>query len=563
VSWPASGKLRPLRKLALQPDEWRRFALALIAGLAQAASFPKIGVAGLGWLAPALMLAAAAGQGGGAAFRIGYVAGLVRSLATFYWLLYIPVSFAPIVGWLALSAYLALYPALWVWLCWKLYPADLRQTERRLIPLLNDFLSTHWAQRLQWALLCAALWVAGEMVLARLFTGFPWSLLGTSQFRVLPLIQIASSTGVYGVSFLMVWLSASLLGTVAALVQAPERRRSWMIELIVPMLCLVAVILFGMRKLFHSPRPGPTLKIALVQPSIPQTMIWDASESAQRLQQVLALSETALATKPDLVVWPEAAVPGVLRWDTNRYGDATLYEAVTSQARRHHVWMVVGADDAAPNPRVPDQVDYFNSSFLIDPSGGVVATYRKRRLVIFGEYMPLARWLPFMRSFTGVTGDFTSGTRAVPFILSDVRVKLSVLICFEDIFPDQTREYVEEDTDFLLNLTNNGWFGESAAQWQQAANAVFRAVENGLPVVRCANNGLTCWVDGQGRMNEVYFPGTTDIYGVGYKVAQVPLLAGQRRPPTFYRQHGDWFGWMCVGLAGLTLVRLLARRRKG
>src|SRR5262249_25713520 len=167
----------------------------------------------------------------------------------------------------------------------------------------------------------------------------------------------------------------------------------------------------------------------------------------------------------------------------------------TGQARQHHVWMVVGADDASPNPQAPAQVDYFNSSFLIDPSGGVAATYRKRRLVIFGEYVPLARWLPFMRTFTGVTGDFTPGPGPVPFVLGDLKVKMSVLICFEDIFPHFTRAYVEEDTDFLLNLTNNGWFGESAAQWQHAANAVFRAVENGLPLVRCANNGLTCWVD--------------------------------------------------------------------
>jgi apolipoprotein N-acyltransferase len=399
------------------------------------------------------------------------------------------------------------------------------------------------------------------MVLARLFTGFPWNFLGTSQFRVLPLIQIASSTGVYGVSFLMVWFSVSLLSTVAAMVQAPERRRSWMIELIVPMLCLVAVIVFGMRTLFRPPHAAPTLKIALVQPSVPQTMIWDQSESAQRFRQVLALSETALATIPDLLVWPEAAVPGVLRWDTNRYGGATLYEAIASQARQHHTWMVIGADDADPNPQAPDQVDYFNSSFLIDPSGQVAATYRKRRLVIFGEYIPLARWLPVLRTFTGVTGDFTPGTRPVPFVLSDLHVKLSVLICFEDIFPHHTRDYVDEDTDFLLNLTNNGWFGESAAQWQHAASAVFRAVENGLPLVRCANNGLTCWVDTQGRMNDVYFPGTTDIYGVGYKVVQVPLLAGQKRPPTFYRQHGDWFGWMCVGLAALALVRLLVRSK--
>ena len=136
-----------------------------------------------------------------------------------------------------------------------------------------------------------------------------------------------------------------------------------------------------------------------------------------------------------------------------------------------------------------------------------------------------------------------------------------MLICFEDVFPHCVREYVEDDTDFLLNLTNNGWFGESAAQWQHAANAVFRAVENGLPLVRCANNGLTCWVDARGRVEEIYFPGTRDIYGAGWKMARVPLLAGQPRAPTFYRRHGDWFGWSCVAVSALGLGAAGLRRR--
>ena len=124
-----------------------------------------------------------------------------------------------------------------------------------------------------------------------------------------------------------------------------------------------------------------------------------------------------------------------------------------------------------------------------------MARYIKRKLVIFGEYVPLADWLPFLKYLTPIQGGFTPGRRPVSFPLPGLRAKTSVLICFEDIFPHLVREHVDDDTDFLVNLTNNGWFGESAAQWQHAANAVFRAVENGLPLVRCANNGLTCWVD--------------------------------------------------------------------
>lgn len=518
------------------------------------------------------MLAAALGERGGTAFRIGYVAGLIHYLTSLYWLLLIPVRFAPVVGWLALAAYLALYPATWVWLCWKIYPLKVGQMsplpvvaglagEAPVINrLLEHFLSTRRSQRLLWTLFCAALWVAGEMVLARLFSGFPWNFLGASQYQMLPLIQVSSFTGVYGVSFLVAWLSVSLLCAGVGLIRQPEKRLSWMAELIVPLLTVGGVAAFGVRQIQSASPARAGLKIALIQPSIPQKMIWDQNEARTRFHQLLELSERVLATnQPDLLVWPEAAVPSLFRFDTN------INIPASNLARSNRLWLILGADDMVcpPNAQDTSECDFYNSSFLVTPSGEFgesVGIYRKRRLVIFGEYVPFSRWLPFLKDFAQVQGEFTPGKRPVPFVLTDLKVKTSVLICFEDIFPHLTREYAEEDTDFLLNLTNNGWFGESAAQWQHAANAVFRAVENGLPLVRCANNGLTCWVDAQGRLNEVYFPGTKDIYGVGCKIAQVPLLAGQKRLPTFYRRNGDWFGWGCAGFSVLVMATRWLRR---
>ncbi|MCI0347964.1 MAG: apolipoprotein N-acyltransferase, partial [Acidobacteriales bacterium] len=176
----------------------------------------------------------------------------------------------------------------------------------------------------------------------------------------------------------------------------------------------------------------------------------------------------------------------------------------------------------------------------------IMDTYRKRRLVMFGEYVPLSRWLPFLKKLAHAQGEFTPGRDVVTFNLSGLDVQTSVLICFEDIFPHITREHVKDDTDFLLNLTNNGWFGESAAQWQHAAGAVFRAIENGVPLVRCANNGLTCWVDTRGALHEIYFPGSDNVYKAGFKIARLPLPAEGAWSPTLYRKHGDWFGWVCV-----------------
>jgi len=173
------------------------------------------------------------------------------------------------------------------------------------------------------------------------------------------------------------------------------------------------------------------------------------------------------------------------------------------------------------------------------------------------------RWLPFVKWFTPIEGGFTPGDGPVPFVLTRPYVKVSPLICFEDNFPGTARESAGDDTDFLVNLTNNGWFGDSAAQWQHAAAALFRAVENGLPLVRCSNNGLTGWVDAHGRLRDVFRDDHGTIYGPGYLITQIPLLnPGQHRVPTIYHQHGDWFGWACVGIAGIMLISRILRRRQ-
>ncbi len=591
-------------KFKFQTGERKRYGLAAAAGLVLAAAFPKIGMAGMAWVAPGMMLMAALGWNGGAAFRIGYVAGLAFYLASLYWLLLIPVSVAPIVGWLALAAYLAVYPGVWVWLCWKLYPAlqspisNLRSSipeppeplpsgagvspasegsrarrpdgrrdacpttlSGRLCDLLDRFLDPPWHERFRWGLLCAALWVGLEMILSRLFTGFPWGFLGISQYRILPLIQIASVTGVYGVSFLVAWFSVSLASALIMLVRRPQARGHAHRELVAPFFVAAALVAVGWFQIIRPNPPRPILKLALVQPSIPQTWIWDANESSNRFQQLIQLSEQALTNHPDVLVWPEAAVPEVFKFG-NQFNDQ-IYLPVAKLARDHRVWVVIGGDEAEVRTRANGRLEtnYFNSSFLIAPSAEVVASYRKRRLVIFGEYVPFGRQFPFIGALTGL-GSFTPGDRPGFFSMPNLHVKATLLICFEDAFPHLTRASVDDETDFLLNLTNNGWFGESAAQWQHAATAVFRAVENGLPLVRCANNGLTCWVDAHGQINETFFPNTRDIYGVGCKIAQVPLLGGQKRAPTFYRRHGDWFGWGCVGLSAAAVLSVWVRRRQ-
>jgi len=642
-----------------------RFPLAIVAGLLLALSFPNMGIAGFAWIAPGLMLAGALGKSDAESFRIGYVAGLAHYLASLYWLLLIPyrwhgIPLGPALGWLALSAYLALFPAAWVWMAMKMIqhstantntltspisltpsPSPMRwarvasdsplpprerrgktegtsniehrtggtpsphpgplpslrgsgEGERKEHPTPNIQHSTSniqhpmnalegiaawsWSRRIVWAIFCAAGWVALEMILVRLLGGFPWNLLGASQYQILPLIQIASVTGIHGVSFLVVWTSVSLLCAVAVIIHRPSVRSVWFTEMIFPMLAVAITFAFGFHRITHLPQPTRELNVALIQPAIPQTLIWDESEDMNRFRALMQLTESALTNEIDLLLWPEAAIPKMIRYAEE------IRQPVLNLARTHRVWMIVGSDDAEParDSNDPDENVYFNSAFLISPDGELADRYSKRNLVIFGEFIP--RWLPFLKWFTPIRSGFTPGDKAVVFEMKlaerrspdrlgpeaqpsradseiGVPIKTAPLICYEDMFPKLAREGAKGDTDFLVNLTNDGWFGEAAAQWQQAASAAFRAVENGLPLVRCANTGVTCWIDEAGRIREIFADANGSVYGAGFAVMKIQLQ--ENRAPTFYHKHGDWFGWSCVGVSVVVLAWRIFQPARG
>jgi apolipoprotein N-acyltransferase len=531
-----------------------RFPLAIIAGAVLAAAFPQMGIAGFAWIAPGLFLAVALGKGGGETFRLGYVAGFVHYLISLSWLLNIPVAWYPILGWIALAAFLALFPATWVWLSLR----SLSVTRRPLpdwLAVTREIYALSCSQRMSWALMCAALWVSLEMLLSHIFGGFPWNLLADSQYRILPLIQFASFTGVFGISFLVVWTSVSLLCAVTSILGKPSQRNPWMAEIILPFTAVVIAFGYGFHQLRQPALVGRELKATLVQPSIPQTMIWDESKSYERFKELMELSDRALAEPADVLMWPEASLPG------NPFDrEGNIAAPIADLAREHATSLIIGADDFEIKP---SETNFFNASFLIGPEGKLAGRYRKRGLVIFGEYIPLEHSLPFIKWFTPVTGSYTAGERPVQFKLerragaetgAPTTFQTSVLICFEDVFPNLARKSVGPETDFLVNITNDGWFGEGAAQWQQAAAATFRTVENGVPLIRCANTGITCWIDAQGRWQQI-FNDRGNVYGKGFLPIKVPLPPeGKRHPQTFYNRYGDWFAWSCIGFAAIRLA---------
>ncbi len=516
-----------------------RYAGAAVGGLLLSAAFPRLSFAGGAWVAPGLILFCALGTRGAQAFRIGFVGGLFHFLSSLYWLLNMPftwhgIPLAPALGWFSLSAYCALFPAVWVWQTWNLFPATPR-------PSVGQFVSASWLDRQSWFVMSAALWTVLEYVRGILLTGFPWNFVGASQFRMTPVIQIAAFTGIYGVSFIVVWTSIALTAATLMLVRKPGAQTMWT-GAGIPLLTIAGLAAFGVTKLVAIPTSATPLSVAMIQPGIPQTEIWDSSRDAARFKTVLDLSEKALKSKARLLLWPESAVPDLT---------PEIQESIGRFAQTNGIWLAFCSGTVEPKP--DGATGYYNSALLCSPEGALESIYHKRRLVIFGEYIPLVRWLPFLKWLTPVGDGLDAGERAVPFAVRNPAANFSVLICFEDMFAAEAREHCGPDTDFLVNLTNDGWFGHADEQWQQAATSVFRAVENGVPILRCTNDGLTCWADAQGRLRQILgYPG--DVYGPGFLNIEIPL--GEHHQ-TVYNRYGDWFPWGCaiVGLVGIFRAR--------
>jgi apolipoprotein N-acyltransferase len=536
---------------------WRSgYLAAVFAGLLLASAFPRFSFAGFAWIAPALLVFAAHGKSRADAFRAGYAGGLAFWLASLYWLLLIPYPFFPILGWLALAAFLALYFGAWTW-----FVAGFK------------FASSGWSNRLLWSLSGATAWVALEMLRARLLGGFPWSFLGVSQYKLVPLIQIASVTGVYGVSFLVAWFSLALFSAAQMIYRNPARRYIWQAEIVLPMLVIVFSFVSGFFGMSRGSATPDFLRVTLVQPRIPQTVIWDPDSDENRFHRFLAQNETALTNQTDLLIWPESAVPEMSVENCN---------AISALAQAHHVWLILNGEDMTVSRTA---TNFYNAAFLVNPRGTLAAAYHKQKLVIFGEYVPLVNWLPFLKWFTPIVGGWTPGDRPVTFPITGLNpgddsakviylgspgnapattpheARTSTLICFEDTFPGVARKAAQDNLDFFVNLTNDGWFGDSSEQWQHMANSVFRAVENGLPLLRCSNNGITCAIDGHGRITDLFRDVHGSEYGEGILTVKVPLLpSADKSAPTFYNLHGDWFGWACVILTVAAAGRKLAGR---
>ncbi len=539
---------------------------ALVSGLLLFAAFPPLEWGAAAWAALVPLLIVAARSAPAPSFRAGLVAGLAFYLPSLAWLT--RVSWP---GWLLVSAYCALYLALFSMAgSWIMRPAGFHRGGGAVLPAARR----PGGPREGWAMLCRlffvpAAWVGLEYLRSILFTGFAWNPLGVTQAGVLPLIQCAEWGGVYAVSFLVVMANAALALTLLRLAGAagPARRvsrtaadgaeragaggrsRSWAwARAPWPVLvCLAVLILAWSRGAQAIERargqPGAPLRLALVQLNIPQFEKW-TEECWGAIEARLRQGTTAAVRRhrPELVVWPETAVPTFVR-------GVPSTEKLIAELLELGVPILVGTMDFEETGAA---VSYFNSSFLFDPQRGLIQKYAKQHLVIFGEYVPLAKVFPFLRRVTPIEESFTPGRSQTVFRLDASPRAFAVLICFEDTVAALARRAVRAGARLLVNQTNDAWFDPSWAPRQHMLQGVFRCVENRVPAVRSTNTGITCFIDRTGRVS-ASLPPTRGPGPVPECLAQTVSLPGPGMPLTFYTQHGDLFAGACLGLAILAL----------
>ncbi len=462
------------------------------------------------------------------AFWRGWLAGLMVFVGTVYWVITamhqygrVPI-FVSILLMVLLATYLGLYVGLYSFGC------------------------TLLASRGPTFLFLGAptLWVSLEYVRTYVLSGLPWGLLGYSQFRALPLIQIADITGVYGVSFLVV------LGNVALFMVG----RKWITPLTswsppipwkecgVSILLIFLVWLYGTWQLntrqISSP-PTETLHIGLVQANIGQAQKWDEAFRGETMARYTNLTLEA-AQGTDLVIWPEAATPFL-------YEQEPSYQAlVQSLVQRTQVPLVFGSPVLQ---RLPDGTPFLlNSVYTLDRSGEITGRYDKQHLVPFGEFIPL-RWLLFFldKLVVGI-GDFEPGPGptllSIPSSSESPSPQFGVAICYEVIFPHLVRDLANQGSNFLVTVTNDAWFGDSVAPYQHFVMVVFRAVENRMAFARSANTGISGFIAPTGEILSA-----TPIFTQQVLTGSIPL----RTPSSFYTWAGDIFAWACVILSMILL----------
>ena len=527
-------------------------ALSALSGLLVYLSFPPRDLWFLAYVALVpLMVAVAQARSWKGAGLCGLVGGLLAYAAGLVWL----ADVSPI-GWVGLALYLTLY---------LLALTFLLRSFRRGFPRA-------------WPLLVAAAWVGLELIRAKLGTGFPWLFIGHTQYRFTALIQIAAAAGAYGVGFLVVLVNAAAAATILGLCglphDRPQARRPAVRVMIASLSALAACSLIGWAMgASVVMREGP--RVGVVQQNVPRlvSQITAATtreklcgEMRDEIARAMALSVPFRHNPVDMIVWPETTIQVPLNAESSGYlyPESQAVQDFAYLMLRHigqdqGCHLLVGAPYLCVGALGDDRftgfdttvTNFSNSAYLFSPDGKELDRYDKIHLVPFGEYVPLRDKLPFLEKLTPMTRDLTPGKRARVFDLERPvgKTRFGVLICYEDVVPALVRKFRRRGAQFLVNMTDEGWYRRPGELKQHLPMAVFRAVETRTTVVRAANTGISCFINPRGQVYAAVQERvegrvrTTNVEGA----AAAPVFICDHVPP--YVTVGDTFAVLCLVVA--------------
>ena len=371
--------------------------------------------------------------------------------------------------------------------------------------------------------------------------GFSWLGLGYSQFQNLPVIQHAEWTGVYGISWLIILVNSGLYLSWKCWREEKqnlfELKEGWRI-LSVTLLVFSLWQVYGTiiwKETLSSITNRPHIKMALIQGNVEQFMKWNPLYQNQVINKYKDLTKKAAKENPALIIWPETATP--FYFEENQ----TETEMLRDLAREIKIPILFGSPH---REKIKGERIYFNSAYLLSGTGETLSRYDKMHLVPFGEFVPFRKILFFIEKLVVMIGDFGRGTEAT--VMETAGNKAGVSICYEMIFPDLMRQAVKNGANFLVNITNDAWFGKSAASFQHMSMGALRAVENRVPIVRAANTGISGTIDATGKLRD-----ETDLFVEDFRIT---LIAPATDKKTFYALYGDVFSWVCLLATGAIIL---------
>lgn len=502
-------------------------SLPAASGLLFFLSFPQYDLWPLAWIALVPLLIALHRAPPTAAFWYGWLAGGIYYLGCIYWVTHAMVRYGNLPLWLSVAVMLLLVAYAGVYLgVFAVFYAKIQKYPA----LLQLFLAP-------------AAWVALEWLRGHLLTGFPWALLGYSQFQLLPFVQVSDLTGIYGVSFLLVMINLALTqGLLAGLRQRPSGFREVGVPLLTALVVVMLVFAYGFWRLSPPDVAPVPLNVALIQGNIDQAQKWNPAYQQETLRIYEGLTRQASAQAAgrdglDLVVWPETATPFFFERETQY---RQRLEALAQDLKTPLLFGSPAAeftDDPRSGNRSPT---LYNSAYLLSAEGGLAARYDKIHLVPFGEYVPLGTLLSFLHKLVEGIGEFGAGRTFT--VMEIPKGSLGVVICFEVIFPELVRQFVKRGTALMVTITNDAWFGRTSAPYQHFSMVVFRAIENRVPFVRAANTGISGYVDAYGRIRAAG--------GLMERTFLIETVTPKTRR-SFYSEYGDLFAYLC-GIIALT-----------